>query len=49
MKKIILTVAPSVLTVDVINLVLAAVRPQEMISEKIYLKTLKGAISVCLS
>jgi hypothetical protein len=49
MKKIILRVSESALSIDIIDVVLAAIRKQELASEIIYLKTMKGNISICLS
>ncbi|HEX7902769.1 MAG TPA: hypothetical protein VF487_02740 [Chitinophagaceae bacterium] len=49
MKKIILRVTESALAIDLIDVVLAAIRPQDYASENIYLKTMNGTINICLS
>lgn len=49
MSKIIIAINTTTWDPKAISLLLTAVQPVKVVAEKIYLKTLKGTIEVCLS
>ena len=49
MEKKIITITASVAIINAISLVLVPVSTQKILSESIYLKTIKQTVTICLS
>ena len=49
MKKKTITITASVAIINAISLVLVPVSTQKILSESIYLKTIKETVNICLS